>query len=124
MASLHLTSTRNTPDVILDPLSNKYRIEGISTPINAFEFYETIMNWITANQEDIEKNARFVFHMPYFNSASMKALMLLIQHIRDLGIADKQWQIEWVVEDEDEFMLDAANSIQDLLNMQFIITEI
>lgn len=124
MPSLHLAATKSTPEVLLDHATKTYRIEGISTPINAFEFYDQLAQWLVAEKQHIAFPATFTFHLPYFNSASMKALLLVFRELTQQMQEGKSWNVRWVIEDEDEFMADAAESFKQLLNIDFEIVEI
>lgn len=123
MNSLHIAQTKSTPGVDYLPEERLVRISGISTPINAFEFYDQIIQWVQSIQRQKEDKMTFFFHLPYFNSASMKGLHMLIEAIKEGITAGLDWKIKWVVEAEDEFMQDAADSFQDLLNVHIEIVE-
>lgn len=124
MPKLHLQPTKSTPEVILDPAAANCRIEGISTPINAFEFYDQIAQWLASHVDATPNPSTFTFHLPYFNSASMKALLLVFRELSRQIESGKKWNVIWVVENEDEFMADAAESFKQLLNFEIHIEEI
>ena len=79
MPKFHLEATKSTPEILLDHGSATYSIVGISTPINAFEFYDQVAQWLSSEKDKIAYPATFTFHLPYFNSASMKALLLVFR---------------------------------------------
>ncbi len=123
MSALIIEGTKNTPAVLFDPSEGKYIISGISTPMNAMEFYSPLMEWIKSNKTEIGSKATFTVELPYYNSASMKTLLMTLQEIkagRDEGL---EWGIDWVVDDEDEFMQEGAESYQDLLEFDFNIVQ-
>lgn len=114
-------ASKNTPEIFFDDQSAEFVVKGISTPVNAFEFYQQIVDWVDKNETIIPEVAKFHFNMPYFNSATMKALLMLLERIKAGIVSGKSWTIEWFVEDEDEFMLDAAESFQSILGITFSI---
>ena len=123
MSNLIIEPTKNTPLVSFDLESNQYVISGVSTPMNAMEFYAPVMNWIKDNLDAIADAADFRIELPYYNSASMKTILMTLQEIKkgcDLG---KHWSISWVVEDEDEFMQEGGESFQELLEFEFNFIE-
>lgn len=122
MSKLILKATKNTPEILFDPELNVFDVNGISTPVNAFEFYQTLVQWINEQDAVIAPQANFKFNMPYFNSATMKAILMVLERIKAAIDVGKIWTIEWVVEDDDEFMLDAAESFESILGMKFKIT--
>jgi hypothetical protein len=115
--SLHIAVTRSTPLVRFEPVNGKFEVTGISTPINSFGFYSQLIQWLDEHAGLITSGSVFRFDLPYFNSASMKALLILLQKIKAISDTGKNLEIEWLVRDEDEFMEEAADSLQELLGM-------
>lgn len=114
---LHIERTRTTPLIHFDPGQGHYEVSGISTPINSFGFYEPVRAWLEQTAHYIADGAVFRFDLAYFNSASMKALFMLLQRIRDLEDPGRKVRIEWIVREDDEFMSESADSMQELLGM-------
>ena len=122
MSQLIIAPSKSTPEVYYHFGENVFRIKGISTPINAFEFYQNIVAWMNDNEQALPQQATFEFNLPYFNSATMKAILILLERIK-AGIQDgKDWVIDWFVEDDDEFMLEAAESFQGILGISIKIS--
>jgi hypothetical protein len=113
--------TKSTPGVSYAVNHHVQEIVGISTPVHAFEFYQVLVKWIDFNEKEIPIDTKFKFNLPYFNSATMKALLMLLERIKAGIHSSKNWSIVWVVEDEDEFMLDAAETLESMLGMKFQI---
>jgi SiaC family regulatory phosphoprotein len=113
--------TKSSPTVSFDQEDNIFKVEGISTLVNAFEFFDLAKGWIDLHEQRMQQPVDFQFHLPYFNSASMKGILQLMQRIKQ-GVDDgKNWSISWNVEDDDEFLLDAAESFQEMINMEIRI---
>lgn len=123
MNKLILETTRTTPAVILDNDAGAYSIQGISTPLDALEFYNGIARWITENETQLVAGSEFVFHMPYFNSASSKGLVFVLRAIKKACDAGRELRVVWMVEKDDEFMLEAAETYMEVLKMEFEIRE-
>ncbi|MFM7234538.1 MAG: SiaC family regulatory phosphoprotein [Flavobacteriales bacterium] len=115
------TATKSNPSLTFDNEKNIFKIEGICTLVNAIEFFESITEWINLNEHRLQKGAEFQFHLPYFNSASMKGIMFVMQRIKKGMDAGQNWTIGWHVEEDDEFLLDAAESFQDMINVEIEI---
>jgi hypothetical protein len=107
--------SKSSPSITFDEESRIFKVEGISTIVNAMEFYDGAVGWINAQQERLDGMVEFHFHLPYFNSASMKGILMLMQRIKQGADAGKSWSIHWNVEDDDEFLLDAAESFEETL---------
>jgi hypothetical protein len=110
------TPTKSSPSIVFDEENKIFKVEGISTLVNAVEFYDSTTNWINANEDILPDSVEFYFHLPYFNSASMKGILMLMQRIKQGADTGKSWIIRWNVEDDDEFLLDAADSFEETLS--------
>ncbi|MBX7050808.1 MAG: DUF1987 domain-containing protein [Flavobacteriales bacterium] len=122
MSKLIIAPTKSTPEIYYHPGENTFRVKGISTPINAFEFYQNIVAWMNENESELPRSATFEFNLPYFNSATMKAILILLERIKEGIVSGNDWVIDWFVEDDDEFMLEAAESFQGILGIDIKIS--
>jgi hypothetical protein len=116
--------TKSSPSIAFDEESKIFKVEGISTVVNAVEFYDGAIKWIDANDHSLSSGSEFHFHLPYFNSASMKGILMLMQRIKQGADAGKDWSIFWNVEDDDEFLLDAAESFEETLSFPIQIKKV
>ena len=96
-------------------------IVGLSTPIDSFAFYRPLIQWVNDHQDQFKSQTVFRFELNYFNSSSMKALLWLIQAIANGMTNGKTWSIEWVVTEDDEFMEEAGESFQSLIDVHISI---
>ncbi len=121
MDELYIPHTKNTPGVAFVPGANKYSISGRSIPENASDFYAPVLSWLQENLPRITEPVVFSFDLPYFNSSSMKALYLVLTEIRNGQQAGRPVHVHWFVEDDDEFMVDAAETFQELTKIDLEI---
>ncbi len=121
MSELIVQASSNTPKVVFSLKNEIQSVVGLSTPIDSFEFYRPLIQWIEDHRDQLRNETIFRFELNYFNSSSMKALLWLIQAIAN-GIGQgKEWTIEWVVTEEDEFMEEAGESFQSLIDVPISI---
>jgi hypothetical protein len=109
--------SKSSPAIAFDDETHIFKLEGISTLVNAIEFYDGIIGWVSANEILLNNSVEFRFHLPYFNSASMKGILMLMQRIKKGIDSGYSWSISWNVEDDDEFLLDAAESFEEMLEV-------
>ncbi|MEN9947323.1 MAG: hypothetical protein RL106_146 [Bacteroidota bacterium] len=121
MTILNIPATSSTPEVDYNILNDVQRITGVSTPIDSVEFYSPMINWINQNANYLKENCVFEFELNYFNSSSMKALVWLLQQIEEMILNGKTWSICWVIVEDDEFMEEAAEAMQTLLEIPVIV---
>lgn len=124
MSELIIEASSNTPKVQFSLDQKIQSISGLSTPIDSFEFYRPLIQWIEDNQNQLSPDSTFRFELNYFNSSSMKALLWLIQAVANGIEQGKGWTIEWVVTEEDEFMEEAGESFQSLIDVPIAIVRL
>ncbi len=117
MEDLRILATRNTPEVTFLPQRQRFLICGNSIPENAGEFYSAPMEWLRLNIPNLPIGSTFEFSLPYFNSSSLKALYLLLLEIKQGKEFGKEFHLVWYAENDDEFMIDAAETFIELTGM-------
>ena len=121
MSELIVSATASTPEVEYSVKSLVQRITGVSTPVDSVEFYSPIIQWVNQNVDALPENSVFEFELNYFNSSSMKALVWLLQQIEELILSGKKWSIQWIIVEDDEFMEEAAEAMQTLLEVPVMV---
>jgi SiaC family regulatory phosphoprotein len=117
MTQLTIEETRNSPEVSFE--GQTFIIKGISTMVNAMEFYAPLLAYFDECAHDLPKEIHVEINLSYYNSSSNKCLYLLMERIKrliDQGVSAK---IIWCVEEEDEFMREGGQTIEELLGLHF-----
>ncbi|MBL7950887.1 MAG: DUF1987 domain-containing protein [Flavobacteriales bacterium] len=118
MEDLHLTATKNTPEVFFSITAGTYRIMGNSIPENASELYAPVMAWLQKNLTHVADGATFEFDLPYFNSSSLKALYLVLLELKKEADQGKNLRLRWFAEENDEFMTEAAETFTEMVGIE------
>jgi len=118
MEQLHIVATRNTPSVVFLPEKATFHIVGSSIPEDPGTFYGPVVQWLQRNVAQLPDTCAFAFSLPYFNSSSLKALYSVLVEIKKGIDQGKAFEVNWYVEDEDEFMIEAGETYQELLGMK------
>ena len=119
--TLNIKATRNTPAVVLDIDKNTFTIAGNSIPENAGEFYGPIIEQVKQGIPAMADGATFTFCLPYFNSSSLKAVYLLLTEIKAGIDSGKSFEAVWHVEEEDDFMAEAAETFTEMSGIEFTL---
>ena len=118
MEELRISSTKNTPEIILSP-EGMIRIKGRSIHENVTEFYAPIEDWI-GNYIDIPAEVTCVdMNLEYFNSASAKVLIHMLQKITYVILKNKKFIFNWYYEDGDEDILERGETFSSVLDVPF-----
>lgn len=118
MEKLKLAATRNTPEVVLNP-DGIIRIRGRSIHENVAEFFASVEEWVSAYIEDPADVTQVDMSLEYFNSASAKVFIHLLQTITYVTLKDKKFVFNWYYEDGDEDIYERGEYFASVLDIPF-----
>lgn len=128
MNKFYIEESEFTPEISLDIESKKFSFKGVSRPEDVFKYYQPAINWLKELEQNImmHSDAKYNipqidvdFHLTYFNSASSKMLLQIlecIKKIQDIGI---QVNIDWYYDENDEQMFDDGNDLSESIGIPF-----
>jgi len=106
MEIINLEGTEDTPKILLDKGNGIFEISGRSLPEDSAEFYQPILDWISAYGEDPNPETLFTFKLEYFNTLSS---------LEDIdGVT-----IDWYFHEDDEDMEEAGEEFSELVEIPF-----
>jgi len=118
MEELRILPTKNTPEIILNP-GGSIKIRGRSIHENVTDFFEPIEAWITGyiiNPADV---TRVDINLEYFNSASAKVFIHILQKITYVSLKNKKFVFYWYYEEGDEDILERGEYFASVLDVDF-----
>jgi hypothetical protein len=116
MEELKFAPTKNTPEISLNP-DGKIRIRGRSIHENAADFFAPVEDWVSeyilapANVTSVDLS------LDYFNSASAKIFISLLQKITYVSLKHKKFVINWFYEEGDEDILERGEYFASILDL-------
>jgi SiaC family regulatory phosphoprotein len=116
MEELRFAATKNTPEVILNP-EGKIRIRGRSIHENAVDFFAPVEQWISAYIISPANVTSVEIALDYFNSASAKVFIAILQKITYVTLKHKKFVINWYYEDGDEDILERGEYFASILDV-------
>ncbi|MDY0199678.1 MAG: DUF1987 domain-containing protein [Bacteroidales bacterium] len=116
MKKLHIKPRKDSPEVILNPDSNILSIKGICHPENVTKYFEPILAWLDDFKaeliaKDESRDLKIVFFFRYFNSATYKYLITLLQKIYEFKGIGCNLFVEWHYEEDDEEMRESGEEL-------------
>ncbi len=113
MEKFHIKPKKDSPEVLLDPKTNTFKVIGISHPENITKFFQPVMEWIDEyklflTQQNDKRNLKVIFFFRYFNSATYKYLITFLQKINEFSELGIPILVEWHYEIEDEEMKESG----------------
>jgi hypothetical protein len=116
MKELKFSPTKNSPEILLSP-DGIIKISGRSIHENVAEFFAPVEVWVS---EYIESPAEITYcdiNLEYFNSASAKVFIHLLQKIIYVTLKDKKFVFNWYYEDGDEDILERGEYFASILDV-------
>jgi hypothetical protein len=118
MQSYRLERTKSSPEVILDP-GGIVKLKGRSILENSAEFYEPVIDWINSYLENPAELTCVDIELEYFNSATAKFIITLIQRVALVSLTNKKYKVNWYYEDGDEDILERGEYMAAVLETEF-----
>ena len=115
-----LSSTKNTPEVILDP-KGIIKLTGRLIPENAEDFFNPIEEWINKYFKNPADITTVEICIEYINSTGTTYLLGIIHKITHIHLhkKTKKFKINWYYKDEDEDMLEKGKFFSSDLDVPF-----
>jgi len=115
MEIINLEGTEDTPKIILDKANGIFEISGRSLPEDSAEFFQPILDWIGAYENDPNASTQFVFKLEYFNTASSKLILDILSSLEEIdGVT-----VLWYFHEDDEDMEEAGEEFSELVELPF-----
>ena len=118
MEELRILRTKNTPEVVLNS-EGRIKIKGRSIHENVTDFYTPVEDWISTyilNPADV---TRVDLNLEYFNSASAKVFVHLLQKLTYVTLKHKKYIFNWYYEDGDDDILERGEYFATVLDVPF-----
>lgn len=119
MESLIIPEAQNTPAINFNSHTGKLEITGNSIPEDVTGFYQTVFDWLSQYLEQPANNTEIHIHLNYFNSASAKAILDVLNYLEALLDRDVKVQVFWHYLDIDEDMFSTGKEFQSLVKLPF-----
>lgn len=123
MEELRISPTKNTPEVILNP-EGIIKIRGRSIHENVTDFFSPVEDWVSGYIEVPADLTCVDVNLEYFNSASAKVFIHILQKITYVTLKHKKFIFNWYYEDGDEDILERGEYFASVLDVPFTFIKI
>lgn len=118
MEELRFSSTKNTPEIILNP-EGIIRIKGRSIHENVLDFFAPVEDWVSEYITSPADITCVDINLEYFNSASAKVFIHLLQKVTYVTLKHKKFIFNWYYEEGDEDILERGEYFSSVLDVHF-----
>lgn len=127
MKPLIIEETEFTPKIWFKPDYNVFEISGFSRPENVSAFYTPILEYLEEYEREVLDSVEFEtgtllkvqFKLKYFNSASSKFLLDIINTIVEFEDKGLKINFEWYYDEGDDTILEAGEDLSDISDVPF-----
>ena len=107
------------PGILLDKEKGIFEMTGKACPENLDEFYDPIFRWLDEYIENPNEETIFEVKLVYYNTASSKALLKILQKLELLHKKGHKVIVRWHYEEDDEDLQIAGEDYAELIEIQF-----
>lgn len=111
--------TEFTPQIILDPHLSLIKIIGNSRPLSSTFYFDPIFEWMQSYGKHGKKQLSVHFEFRNMNTYTMHFLLKMIRLLNHFCLDDKDINVTWVYDHEDDDLKEFGNQLYDL----FIVKE-
>jgi hypothetical protein len=118
MKAQRIAPTKSSPEIIMSP-DGMIKIMGRSIHENVAEFFAPVEEWIV-NYIEVPAEVTCVdMSLEYFNSASAKVFIHLLELLKHVTLKDRKFIFNWYYEDGDEDILERGEYFASILDVPF-----
>jgi hypothetical protein len=107
------------PGIVLDKESGKLEMTGRACPEDPLEFYQPVFDWFDEYAESPLDKTVFDFKLSYYNTATSKILMMLMQRLEELANDGNDVLVRWHYLEDDEDMQESGEDYSEMVDVKF-----
>lgn len=115
MDPLYISSTQETPDVVLDANLGQFEIKGRSISDNPRDFYQEVLKWLNEYATSPKAETYFTFKFEYLNTESAKSILDILTVLESISGA----KVSWHFNEDDEDMEEIGEELAELVSVPF-----
>ncbi len=119
MESISIQETEATPTVEFSPENGILTIKGRSHPENSKVFYNPIINWCEEYVDTAPEKTILNVELEHFNTMTSKSLLDVFRSLKPLQDEGKELVVRWYYESDDEELMDAGQTYQEITGLNF-----
>ena len=117
MDTLIINKTKSTPQIIIDCDKGIVELEGSCMPEDSVDFFKPVYDKVDCFQNLSTQKLTVILNVDYVNSGALKAFIDLFIKFKDLGLTIID--ITWMVEADDEELIDTIEDIHRISDLDF-----
>jgi hypothetical protein len=120
MQNYEKAATVSTPWVRLDPERGRIDLVGDSYPVNSFEFYHPIVQWLGEFLAQSRQAVHVELELTYVNTGSIKSMLDLFDLLEDAFQAGCPVTVLWKYDSRNQRALETAEEFSEDVSFPFV----
>ncbi len=117
MEPLAIKSTTQTPSIQFDGGNGQLCIAGKSYSENVSRTYRPLLDYLDVYLTHPQQNMQVEFKWHYFNTATMKIMVDMLQKLKNVG----EVKIKWVCKQKLTYLIEKGQELSELLDLDIEI---
>lgn len=122
MESVIIKATAKTPRIEFNPSRGLLEISGRSTPEDSRHFYKPLIAWCEEYATNPAAKTMLDVNLEHFDTSSSKGLLDLIKRLKAIKEAQKEVEVIWHYDSDDEDIMEAGESFKQVTGLPFRMT--
>lgn len=97
------------------------RFSGDSYPENAGDFFQPLLHWVKDFVRVPRNMTQVEFRVKYFNTSTSKYLFQIMEMLHDYQAKGNTVKVFWIIQGEDDDMLDTWRELMNELEMEYAV---
>ena len=119
MEPISIQETEATPTVEFSAGEGILTIKGRSHPENSKVFYNPLISWCEEYVDTDPEKTVLNVELEHFNTMTSKSLLDVFRSLKPLHDEGKDLVVKWFYESDDEELLDAGQTYQEITGLNF-----
>jgi hypothetical protein len=119
MVALTIEGTQKTPEIKFNPVQGLLEISGRSNPENSKQFFQPLFDSLEAYSQNPLPKTTLNVKLEHFNTSSSKCLMDVFKRMKMLTKKEKEIEINWFYEVDDEDIMEAGETYEVMTGLKF-----
>jgi len=107
------------PGILLDKDAGVMEMTGRACPEDPVEFYKPVFAWLDEYGASPNEKTVFDFKLSYYNTATSKVLMMLMQKLEEISDDGNDVLVRWHFPEDDEDMEEAGEDYDEMVEVEF-----
>lgn len=111
--------TSNSPFIEFDPEIGSLTIIGQSHPEDPQEFYQDLVDIVEEYCQNPKLHTKVIVDLEYMNTGTSRVIYNVFRKLETIVDGNREVEVHWRYEDDDEDMLDAGQIFSELTKLKF-----